>query len=309
MLLRPFLAAARCFGSLAREGTGASSNVYTDELVRRGFTVFRHSLPEDVTSRALDFVLRLQEEKSSSLRYKLGRIFDIVDSPKNRHSFPVPLSPEIKPILDHVCGADKSAKAMFQSLCGDDGPLVELSVLLTFPGAAPQGLHSDIPFGKLNDDPATGLPGLASVFVALHDINLNMGPTHVLEKTHLPSFHETVVVKKETYNSEGELEDMIVGDNDGGEGSTPSKRVVFTDEIIRDAAIECKGRDVYVMDSRCAHLGGGNKSERARAVLCFAFQRATDPKVPGFTYHIDPEVEGANATLRDFFPQGAGVGL
>ena len=116
-------------------------------------------------------------------------------------------------------------------------------------------------------------------------------------------------MKKETYNSEGELEDMIVGDNDGGEGSTPSKRVVFTDEIIRDAAIECKGGDVYVMDSRCAHLGGGNKSERARAVLCFAFQRATDPKVPGFTYHIDPEVEGANATLRDFFPQGAGVGL
>ena len=85
---------------------------------------------------------------------------------------------------------------MFQSLCGDDGPLVELSVLLTFPGAAPQGLHSDIPFGKLNDDPATGLPGLASVFVALHDINMNMGPTHVLEKTHLPSFRRKVIKQR-----------------------------------------------------------------------------------------------------------------
>ena len=229
----------------------------------------------------------------------MGRFFDIVDSPLHRHSFPIPLSMEIKNVLNNLIGSNST---LFTDVAGTKGKLVELSVLLTFPGASAQSIHSDIPYGSLPDSPI-GAPGLASVFVALQEINMAMGPTFIVPYTHLPSYHQTVVTKKESYNSEGEVEHVVTsGTCTGAEHpkSNDKGQVIFTEQDVEKGAILCHGGESYIMDSRCAHLGGANTSTTPRAVLCFAFQRENDVKVKGFTYHIDEEVDAMKYTVQDF---------
>ena len=126
-------------------------------------------------------------------------------------------------------------RALFDSLVGPRGTLVELSALVTLPGAHMQDLHSDIPYNALpaeEDENSTSAPpcGLASVFVALQDIPRELGPTVILPGTHRHAFHKTVVTAQETYNAEGEVETVVVGGAGSIGGDTATVEV---DELPR----------------------------------------------------------------------------
>ena len=136
----------------------------------------------------------------------MRRCFDIVDSPRHRHSFPVQLNPGVDAVLRGVVGGKNAA--FFQELCGADGILVELSALVTFPGASGQSLHTDIPFNALPEN--EGVPPLCSVFVALQDISREMGPTMILKGTHQKMFHQTIKATQESYDSSGNIEVLQV---------------------------------------------------------------------------------------------------
>jgi ectoine hydroxylase-related dioxygenase (phytanoyl-CoA dioxygenase family) len=203
------------------------------------------------------------------------------------------MSLEIHQVLKHVIGQHST---VFLHLAGNDGVLVELSVLLTLPGAAEQKIHSDIAHGELLDDPITSAPGLASVFVALQDVTLDMGPTHVIPYTHTKEYHINIFNAKEAI----ETKEECGIDSTPPLAYSPSGDVMFTAAQVLDGALLCSQGDSYVMDSRCAHLGGANKSNSSRAMLCFAFQRKQDnQKVPGFTYHIEDELVD-QYTVQDF---------
>ena len=276
---------------------------YTKRIVDNGYVRLNHQIPTKTITNALNYSLIQQQSLSSTWLYKFRRLFNGINSPTFRHSFPVDLSPEIHDVVTSVVS---NHKEFFQELAGQDGILVELSVLLTFPGASEQTIHSDIPYGSLNDDPITGAPGLASVFVALQEITKDMGPTLILAKTHLPEFHKTIVpTTQETYNAEGELEIIHLdqGNEDDGDDDSvvhnTQGNVQFTLEEVQNSAILCNAGESYIMDSRCAHLGGANTSSKERAVLCFAFQRKHDEKASGFTYHINSDLEG-KWQVKDF---------
>ena len=174
----------RAFSSAASHLTKDLKKNLTTDLVRDGFVRLPNRLPSSMTTKVHQLMLDEHAALSTTWRYKFGRFFDIVDSPLHRHSFPVPLCSDIQNVVGTIV---RNHRQLFIDLAGIDGILVELSILLTFPGAAQQSIHSDIKHGALEDDADTGAPGLASVFVALQDVKkeIGNGPTHILKKTHL----------------------------------------------------------------------------------------------------------------------------
>lgn len=260
-------------------------------------------VPAETTKLALTEVHNQFEQLNRSWSYKLRRFFDIVDSPLHRHSFPLEITQGIEGVLRHVlAGADAN---LFTELCGDDGVLVELSALLTFPGAKAQAIHTDIPFNALPEDKVEGIPPLCSVFVALQDITREMGPTMILRGTHKRHFHRTIKATQESYDSSGNLEVLIVAtgsSQDSDETLRESEPPTFSEEQMYDAALICGGGLTYVMDTRCAHAGGANQSASSRAVLCFSFQKDTKPleKARGFTYHLRHDLQREKLRLSDF---------
>ena len=270
-------------------------------LRRDGFVVLGDAVSADTARLALAEVHTELVRLEASWAYAARRFFDIVDSPRHRHSFPLGLTPGVDAALRGVVGGQDAA--LFREMCGDDGILVELSVLVTFPGAQDQSLHTDIPFNALVECPVTNVPPLCSVFVALQDIDRDMGPTMILKGTHQKKFHRTIQATQESYDSSGNIEVLRVstahGEDDNSAAASP---VTFTEEQIYAAALPCKEGSVYVMDSRCAHAGGANVSASSRAVLCFAFQKDTRPmeRARGFTYHIRPDLEDEKLRLTAF---------
>ena len=175
---------SRAFSSASSHLTKDLTKNLTTDLVRDGFVRLPNRLPSSMTTKVHQLMLDEHAALSTTWRYKFGRFFDIVDSPLHRHSFPVPLCSDIQNVVGTIV---RNHRQLFIDLAGIDGVLVELSILLTFPGASQQSIHSDIKHGALEDDADTGAPGLASVFVALQDVKkeIGNGPTHILKKTHL----------------------------------------------------------------------------------------------------------------------------
>ena len=266
-----------------------------------GFTVLETAVPAATARQALAEVHSELAELEASWAYSLRRFFDIVNSPHHRHSFPVQLTPGVLQTIRGVVG--KLDPSLFQEMVGKNGILVELSALVTYPGAQSQALHTDIPFNALPEDKETGCPPLCSVFVALQDIDRDMGPTMILKGTHQKGFHSTIRATQESYDSSGNLEVLPVSTaNNAEEKEDGPSAAPFSDEQMFDAALPCTEGSVYVMDSRCAHAGGANVSASTRTVLCFAFQRDTQPmeRARGFTYHIRAELEKEKLRLTSF---------
>ena len=296
IVLRPRQARASSSASLA----------YLDRLRVDGFA--RLDCPGDRADTALAAqvhaeVMDEHARLGASWAYTVRRFFDTVNNPAHRHSFPVPMTPAVRELLADCLHGSPAKRALFNAMVGPSGTLVELSALVTLPGAHMQNLHSDIPYNAL---PLEEPCGLASVFVALQDIPRELGPTIVLPGTHQHDFHKTVVTAQETYNAEGEVETVVVGGAGGGiTNDSGGKRSVetptFSEEEVYDGAVLCVAGDIFIMDSRTVHAGGANDAERGapRAVLCLAFQRDPSIKARGFTYHIHPDVKG-RYTLADF---------
>ena len=277
-----------------------TNNVDLRAILTDGFVRF----PNSVESRLCESVLRTAmedfETESKTWQYKLSRIFDIVNTPKNRHSIKLKMSDDVKALLGETLYGDARRESFYETLYGANARLVELSLLLTFPGAPAQALHSDISYQALGSQESNcNLPGLASTFVAIQDVRREMGPTAILKGTHTKEYHATIKIDMESYSVDGTIETISNIDDENVEKKT------FSMEELHDAAVLSGKGDVYTMDARCIHAGGANESESPRALVCFAFQREDEAKqdivqAPGFTYHIHEDVFQRKYRLADF---------
>merc|ERR1712159_974952 len=74
-----------------------------------------------------------------------------------------------------------------------EGELVELACVITDPGAARQAVHADTLCETTSATllgPSVSCSPLVSVFIALQDISLAMGPTILCPATHTPVHHD-----------------------------------------------------------------------------------------------------------------------
>lgn len=137
--------------------------------------------------------------------------------------------------------------------------LVELSSLHSLPGSEAQEKHSDTK--AISPDHSTRC--IVTCFVALQDIELEMGPTLLWPATHVSREHYCV-------------EYATVEARSRGVASKPA--------LLR------KG-DVLVMDSRLVHCGGANRSDTDR-VLFYLSWKVPGSDSTGGGFAIRPDYEG-----------------
>jgi ectoine hydroxylase-related dioxygenase (phytanoyl-CoA dioxygenase family) len=112
--------------------------------------------------------------------------------------------------------------------------MYELAATVTQPGSDRQKIHADVPFNKV--------PLLYVVFVALQDININMGPT-----TFIPGSHTEATIN--IWNNH-------------------SKRDAYLSQASPVMAA-LKTGDVVVFDTRTLHCGSGNLIDKGSTRVLF----------------------------------------
>ena len=175
--------------------------------------------------------------------------------------------PVVHEALRTICAA---LSPILEQTLTSDAIIVELSTLISDPGTNEQQWHSDSVL------PSKCGASLITCFVALQDIDVNMGPTRLLPRTHNEKSH------------------MRLRDPQPSAGT----------RRYRDAAaklavdMSCGAGDVYMMDSRLWHRGGGNASQRRRRLLYVTFG-VPYCRPEGSTYSLLEELKG-RLKLRDF---------
>jgi len=125
------------------------------------------------------------------------------------------------------------------AICGADARLVELAALVSDPGSTRQPVHPDTAYRRD--------PSVFTCFVALQDVERDMGPTLFIPGTN---------------NARAHVE-FREGDERGG----PVLRRPY------ELGVISRG-DATLFDSRTLHCGTENDSSRRRVLFYFSFQRA-----------------------------------
>ena len=129
-----------------------------------------------------------------------------------------------------------------RGLLGERPELFELGALISDPGSPRQPLHPDTPWSKALS--------VVSVFVALQDVEADMGPTHLLPRTH-------------TDRRRAQLWGNDPSDDDDA-------AEVLEDSVVRTPTP--RSGDAVIFDARTIHCGGTNTSARRRVIFYFSFR-------------------------------------
>lgn len=165
-----------------------------------------------------------------------GNVF----SRKNRYDMYLRPSGISLEALQAMLGRGSQLGELFHDLLPESpevGVFHEFSSLISDPGADRQPLHPDAPY-------AENAP-LWTVFCALQDVEIDMGPTVFLLGSHSAKTHEA----------------LINNDTSGMSG---------TDANYRRSVLK-KG-DAAIMDARTLHYGGANTSSTRRVLLYFTIR-------------------------------------
>ena len=189
----------------------------------------------------------------------------------------------VREALRHACGPGGVAAVLAGvPEASAAARLVELSVLCTEPGAPRQLLHPDMVFS------ASHAP-LFTAFVALQDVEPEMGPTTFLLGTH----------------RDARLQRLR-------ELGSPGAPAPEDGALLREAravAPALSAGDAVLYDARVLHAGGANRLRR-RGLLTFSFLRPPIPPFPerhsaGAAFSILPGVLARSLSARDL---AAGAG-
>ena len=128
-------------------------------------------------------------------------------------------------------------------LLGAHADLFELGALISDDGSAQQPLHPDTPW--------TRSISVVTVIVALQDVDIQMGPTIYLPRTH------TQRARAAMWGFDPKGDDEI--------------SEVIAESTLRIPLPKCG--DGVLFDSRTMHCGGANASKRRRVLFYFSFKR------------------------------------
>lgn len=153
-------------------------------------------------------------------------------------------------------------RPMLGDVLGDDAELFELAALVSDPGAPRQPMHPDTTRQK--DAPGDGgegasaggvggegdAPAVVTAFVALQDVDEEMGPTVFLPRSQSAEAHAAFYA-------------------DDASGSTTKAELLRT---APQALGLLRTGDASLFDSRLLHAGGANRSPRRRVLFYFSFK-------------------------------------
>ena len=207
-----------------------------------GYAVANAALDASTCAALRDRVLAHHDRARAAMKrgeldevYAFGRIAAPMD---RRLDMRLPLALSVRSALREVLAHVSPLVDTF--LHGGDGVLVELSSIISLPASSAQPVHADT-----TDDEAS----IVTIFIALQDISLEMGPTLVWPRTHsrVACLIDPAPVQWPCAAARARSQE-----------STPA--------TLRAGA-------ALVMDSRLAHCGSANTSDVARVLLYFSFRR------------------------------------
>jgi Phytanoyl-CoA dioxygenase (PhyH) len=170
------------------EAKSHAARIRKEELVR-----IDNVLSSTLADQMFQFVTHLRQESlvqiSEGLLQHSDRFADVLLR-DNRCDLKIPLgnngtlkTPVIESMYSVFCESPvkEAISIAFQS---DQAVLYELSCLISDPGSQRQVMHPDNPFLQDRTDPT-----LLTCFIALQDIDVSMGPTVYLPRTHTAVAH------------------------------------------------------------------------------------------------------------------------
>mmetsp|Transcript_24531 Transcript_24531/g.35168 ORF Transcript_24531/g.35168 Transcript_24531/m.35168 type:complete len:332 (-) Transcript_24531:414-1409(-) len=193
---------------------------------------------------------------------------------KNRWDLLLPLEDSavvMKGLYDTLV-ANELLSSIITSRFGTSAELYELGALISDPGSDRQVIHPDIPFTMQADDAPDTVP-IITCFIALQDIDADMGATVFLPKTNTAEHHRLL---KDPFLRDDMLQ------------SLPNK-------------LSTLGvGDCSIFDGRLLHAGGANETDKRRILFYFTFRNPAlpDPRSANNPGSIRPELKERKLTLR-----------
>jgi ectoine hydroxylase-related dioxygenase (phytanoyl-CoA dioxygenase family) len=248
-------------GKSPKQQLKTQAKAHAAVLRRDGVVRIDNVLPADQADQVRKFAYdlrQLSEEEVSRGEVTAKQRFANVLLKENRCDLTIPLGSKV--IADALSSLllDSAVGQTMQILLGPDAVLYELSCMMSDPGSQRQVVHPDTPCSNDIDDPV-----LYTCFVALQDVQLDMGPTTWLPGTHTVDNHRL-------FRDE----------------STPDGQESNKDKLLRTQpsvlGLLPKG-SCGVFDSRLLHCGGANTSQTSRAIFYFSFKnhKIGNPGNPG----------------------------
>jgi len=229
---------------VALDGAGGNIDAGTAALEADGFLRVNAAMSPETASALRSYVEEQLSEKRALADADLNAMtsnFGDVLMRENRYDLLLDLTPPVQKAADEVL---ISLKRPFACVLGEDAELFELAALVSDPRAPRQPAHPDTPF-RAGEDAA-----VITAFVALQDVDEDMGPTSVIPRTHTEKAHER-------FNNK----------DDGGR-----ERVALLRETPNHVGVLRAG-DANLIDSRLIHCGGSNDSSKRRVLFYMSFRR------------------------------------
>jgi ectoine hydroxylase-related dioxygenase (phytanoyl-CoA dioxygenase family) len=220
-------------------------------LRRDGVVRIDNVLPADQADQVREFAYDLRQVSEGEVsrgEVAANQRFANVLLKENRCDLTIPLGSKVIADALYNMLLESAVGQTMQTLLGPDAILYELSCMMSDPGSQRQVVHPDTPCVNENDDPV-----LYTCFVALQDVQLDMGPTTWLPGTHTVDNHRLFRDESIPEDSQETNKDKLLRTQPSVLGLLP------------------KG-SCGIFDSRLLHCGGANTSQTSRAIFYFSFK-------------------------------------
>lgn len=247
--------------STTMEAVGGEEEKVRGMVEARGVVRVNDVLSEEASaemSRYVDETLRAND--AGTTRDLSMETFGNVYCKKNRWDLKLAYDTPVQRALGECV---RSMREVLTTTCGEDAELVELAALVSDPGSTRQPVHPDTAYRRD--------PSVFTCFVALQDVERDMGPTLFIPGTNNAQAH--------------------VEFREGRERGGPVLQRPY------ELGVISRG-DATLFDSRTLHCGTENESARRRVLFYFSFQRSQSENPNAAISTIRTELRG-KYTLAD----------
>jgi hypothetical protein len=257
---------------------------YGAVIMDQGVARINNRLSSGTAASLLEFINQLLKDSlnprpniDDENLYKQQTRFADVQGKHNRWDMLLPLedSNAVMQAMSELLLENKVLSETIQSILGPAPQLYELGSLISDPGSERQMLHADYNY---QPDFTPVLPPALTCFVALQDVDANMGPTTFLPKSATALHHQEIIDRQFDYSSE--------------EGLLAESPNVLSLLMTGDCSI---------YNPMLLHCGGANRSEQRRVIFYFSFKnpKFNENDWPLAYASLSPDLRARALTLPD----------
>jgi hypothetical protein len=258
-------------------------------IMDQGVARINNRLSPATAASLLDFINQLLQDSLNPRTdidddddydlYKQQTRFADVQGKHNRWDMLMPLeeSAAVMKAMSELLMENKVLSETIRSILGPAPQLYELGSLISDPGSERQMLHADYNY---QPDFTPVLPPALTCFVALQDVDANMGPTTFLPQSATSLHHQ-------------EIFDRQFDDHSSSQGGLLAESPNML-SLLRTG-------DCSIYNPMLLHCGGANRSNKRRVIFYFSFKnpKFNEKDWPLAYASLSPDLRARALTLPD----------